>query len=40
MAILSIITICINLFVILKNRVNVPLKIIEEQLKKDNNLIN
>ena len=25
---------------LLKNRVNVPLKIIEEQLKKDNNLIN
>ena len=40
MALLSVITIFINLYVAIKNRVKIPLKVMEEQIQKDNNYIN
>ncbi len=40
MALLSVITIFINLYVAIKNRVKIPLKVMEEQIQKDNSYIN
>lgn len=40
MALLSVITIFINLYVAIKNRVKIPLKVMEEQIQKDNRYIN